>query len=118
MTTDRDYLDYFEDIAVAAEKIAQFVQGMTYEQFARDDKTAYAVVRALEIIGEAAKKIPSPVKEEHSAIPWRGMMGIRDKLIHDYFGVNLEVVWKTAWEDVPSLATQVRCVLREKAKKS
>lgn len=77
--------------------------GMTFEQFSQDDKTAYAVVRALEIIGEATKKIPDAVRDQYPQIPWREMAGMRDKLIHDYFGVNLGVVWKTVQEDLPLL---------------
>ena len=113
MTFKRIYLDYLEDIIDATEKISQFIEGMTYEQFAKDAKTAYAVIRALEMIGEAAKQIPSSIREQYPDIAWREVTGIRDKLIHNYFGVNLEVVWKTAVEDVPNLVSQVRHILNE-----
>ncbi len=76
---------------------------MTYEQFSADEKTAYAVIRAIEIIGEAAKNIPEQVRRE--------MAGMRDKLIHDYFGVNLAVVWKTASERLPELEPMLRDML-------
>jgi uncharacterized protein with HEPN domain len=116
MTAPRVYFDYLEDILDAANNIAQFIEGFTYEQFARDTKTAFAVIRGLEIIGEAAKQIPLSVREQHAEVPWREMSGIRDKLIHDYFGVNLLAVWKTAAEDLPNLVTIVRGMLAEKEK--
>lgn len=84
---------------------------MPLDQFVADDKTIFAVVRALEIVGEAAKRIPQEVRDQHSEIPWREMTGMRDKLTHDYFGVNVEVVWKTVIEDLPDLATKIQAML-------
>ncbi len=85
---------------------------MTYERFAQDAKTVFAVIHALEIIGEATKKIPPFVRENYTKVPWRAMAGMRDKLIHEYF-VNLVVVWKTASEDVPNLEPVIRRILME-----
>jgi uncharacterized protein with HEPN domain len=104
----RDYRDYLQDMLGATEKVAAFVQGMTRGQFLEDEKTQFAVVRGLEIIGEAAKKIPDSVKVKHPQVPWREVAGMRDKLVHDYFGVNAEVVWRTAVEDVPRIAVSLR----------
>ena len=86
---------------------------MDYEAFARDDKTIFAVVRALEIIGEASKKVSDELKEQYSSLPWREMAGMRDKLVHDYFGVNVEVVWKSVAEDLPALKSQVQQMLAQ-----
>ena len=79
------------DIQEAAGHIEQFIAGMTWTQFSQDQKTIYAVVRAFEIIGEAAKKIPPPVRKRYAPVSWKQMADMRDKLIHEYFGVNLPV---------------------------
>jgi len=113
MRDDRIHEDYLDDILEAAAKVAKFIKGMTFEQFQQDDKTLFAVVRALEIIGEATKRIPDSVRRDYPEIPWREMAGMRDKLIHDYLGVDEEQVWKTAAEDLPSLIPIIRRLLAE-----
>lgn len=111
MMPEREYTDYLEDILNAIEKAASFIEGMKFEQFSRDDKTAFAVIRALEIVGEAAKNIPERIRASYPEMPWREMAGIRDKLIHGYFGVDLKVVWKTVTEDLPPLAPEISRIL-------
>ncbi len=115
MTRSREFLDYVADIQEAAENISQFIAGMTWTQFAQDQKTIYAVVRAFEIIGEAAKKVPPSVRKRHAKVPWKQMAGMRDKLIHEYFGVNYQVLWKTAQEDIPPVRPLIAKVLKEEA---
>jgi uncharacterized protein with HEPN domain len=86
---------------------------MSYEAFVVDDKTVFAVVRALEIVGEATKRIPQSIRDRYPEVPWRSMACIRDKLIHDYVSVNLEVVWKTVTEDLPALLPMIQRILDE-----
>jgi len=99
----RTILDYLNDIVDSMDKAQEFVGGMTYDDFFREDKTQFAVVRALEIIGEASKKIPVPIREKYPQIPWRSITGMRDKVVHEYFGLDLRVIWKTVKEDVPAV---------------
>ena len=113
MNSEREYIDYLEDILDAISKITKFIEGMTSDQFAKDDKTSYAVIRALEIIGEATKHIPDHVRQKYTKVSWREMAGIRDKLIHDYFGVNIEVVWKTVTEDLSGLKSEIMRILAD-----
>jgi uncharacterized protein with HEPN domain len=103
MRPERIYVDYLRDIRDHAQKAVDFMQGVSGDDFLRDEKTVFAVIRALEVVGEATKKIPDELRNKYPVIPWREMAGMRDKLVHDYFGVNLMVVWKTATEDMPLL---------------
>ena len=111
MTYKREFKDYINDIYDAINKIQKFTKNMNFEEFTSDDKTIYAVIRCFEIIGEATKKLPKNVKNEYTNIPWHEMSGIRDKLIHEYFGANLEVVWKTIIEDLPELKQTIKKIV-------
>jgi uncharacterized protein with HEPN domain len=110
---DRIFTEYLEDILDAISKIREFIGNMDSTTFSNDEKTSFAVIRALEIVGEASKNIPEEVRSSHPDLPWREMAGIRNKLIHDYFGVNLAVVWKTVKEDLPTLEPKIRSILEE-----
>lgn len=118
MSQKREYLDYLADIQEAVGSILDFTQDMTWEQFEQDRKTVYAVVRAFEIIGEATKKVPMPVRKRHTKLPWKQMAGMRDKLIHEYFGVNYQVLWKTVQKDIPPLQAHITKVLKQESKKA
>jgi len=98
-----EFLDYIEDIIGAMNDALSFVKDMEYDVFLRDKKTIYAINRALEIIGEATKNIPASVKNRYPQIPWKKMAGMRDKVIHEYFGVDLKRVWSTVKKDIPDL---------------
>jgi uncharacterized protein with HEPN domain len=113
MTPERSYVDHLEDILTAAQKGIAFLGSMSLTEFSADERTAFAVVRALEILGEAAKRIPTDIRDKYPTVPWRAMADIRDKLIHDYFNVNLEVVWKTVKEDLPALVPQIEQIVHE-----
>jgi uncharacterized protein with HEPN domain len=109
----RVYWDYVKDISDSIEDAQEFVKGYTFEDFKNDKKTIYAVIRAIEVIGEATKKIPRSIRDKYPDIPWKDMAGMRDKLIHEYFGVDVEVLWKTAQQDLPTLRVLISEVMGE-----
>ena len=98
----RDKL-YAGHILKAIEDIEEYTDGMDFERFSKDKLVQDGVMRKLEIIGEASKRLSSEIRDSAKNIPWKEICGMRDKLIHDYFGVNLMAVWKTAKEDTPAL---------------
>jgi uncharacterized protein with HEPN domain len=109
MKSDAVYLRHILD---AIHRIQSYVAGVAYDQFLRDNLLQDGVVRQLEIIGEAARNVSSPFQEAHPELPWSHMVGIRNKLIHDYFQVNLFIVWDTVHTDLPPLKQQVGRILK------
>lgn len=107
----RDASIYLQDILDNIDKAVSFVSDMTYEDFECDEKTFYAVVRCIEIIGEASKNLPENIKKEHPNVPWRDIARMRDKVIHAYFGVNTLRVWQVVKEDLPKLGPIVKIAL-------
>lgn len=103
--------DYLGDILDAMDKAEDFTGSMDLQAFKNDDKTVFAVIRSLEIIGEAAKKVPAHLRRRFPDIPWKSLAGMRDKLIHDYVGVSLEVVWRTVKEDIPAVRPRLNEML-------
>ena len=91
----REYFDFLMDMHDNASRAIKFATGMNYETFAKDDKTVYAVIRAIEIIGEAASKLPKEILTKYPVLPWRDIIGMRNKLVHAYFGVKMVVIWQT-----------------------
>jgi uncharacterized protein with HEPN domain len=107
---------YLRDILQNMQDTQEFVAGLSYEGFVRDKKTLNAVVRSIEIIGEAAKNIPDGVRSKYTDIPWKEMAGMRDLLIHFYFGVDPEAVWIAVKERIPVLMPVIERILQEISK--
>ncbi len=110
----RGDIEFLSDIQEAIRRIGLYAQDTDYENFLEDIKTQDAVIRNLEIIGEAAKNISDDFKGKYPRIPWKDLAGIRDKLVHHYFGVNLEVVWYIIQDDLPPLKEEIRRILEQK----
>jgi len=89
---------------------------MSYEQFIKDKKTLNAVVRSIEVIGEASKRLPLSLKAKNSELPWREITGMRDKLIHAYFGMDTETIWKTVKENIPQLKQTIKKMAKDQEK--
>jgi len=103
----RDPRLYIDDILEATRKIEKYVKGLTFEELKENSLVVDGVVRNLEIIGEAAKNIPAEVKQEYPDIEWKKISGLRDVLAHEYFGVDLEVVWNIVTEKIPALKKNI-----------
>ena len=99
----RDYRDYLDDILTSMDEVAEFTRGQTYESFAQDKKTVNAVIRSLEVAGEAAKSLPAGLRAKCPDVPWKRMSGMRDKRVHHYFGVDLRIVWSVVTDEFPPL---------------
>lgn len=110
--SDRRDRDYIEDIRAAIERIRRYTAGVSYAQFVEDEKTQDAVIRNLEVIGEAAKSVSGSIRRDNPAIPWKDLAGVRDKLIHQYFGVNHAIVWKIIQDELPPLLHGLEEILK------
>ncbi|MBS3069495.1 DUF86 domain-containing protein [Candidatus Micrarchaeota archaeon] len=105
------------DILEQIDAIGQFIKGhKDAASFSKDQKAVYACARALEILGEAAKNLPKEMTEKYPEIPWKNIIGMRDKLIHAYSGIDLEILWKTASERAPEIRPAIRKMLQEQEK--
>jgi uncharacterized protein with HEPN domain len=105
--------DYLNDTLEMIANIGEFTKSLTFEEFKKDKKTVYAVIRCLEVIGEASKQIPSNVKKHYEQIPWEDIAAMRNKLIHEYFGADVEIIWHTVQEDLGPLEAAVKEIVKE-----
>jgi len=112
MNAERTASEYLQDILNSAKHCQEFIDGLTFDQFVTDLRTQYAVVRALEIIGEATKNLSIELRESNPAIPWKLMTGMRDRLIHGYIEVNLTLVWNTVTKELPDIVPKVESVIK------
>jgi uncharacterized protein with HEPN domain len=106
----KDDFAYVEHILLCISKIQEYTKNIEQTEFNKNELIQDAVIRNIEIIGEATKKISANLKSQYREIPWKEMSGMRDKLIHDYFGVDVEVVWKTVKEDIPYLKSLIQSI--------
>jgi uncharacterized protein with HEPN domain len=109
----RKFVHYLEDIVSAAAKIQLYTQGMDCAAFTKNALVTDAVLRNLEVIGEAAKKVPRPIRTQYPQVEWKKIGALRDILIHEYFGVNFEILWDIISNKVPILRGQIEQILEE-----
>ena len=111
MKKERDIRLYLDDILEAVGKIERYTEGLDFEQFRKDEKTGDAVIRNFSVIGEAVKQIPPSIRKKYPDIPWKIIAGMRDKLVHEYFGIRYDVVWETIELRLPSLRVAIKQIL-------
>jgi uncharacterized protein with HEPN domain len=115
MEDERLYQDYLQDMLEAMTKAREFLGEMSLQEFKHDERTAFAVIRALEMLGEAARHIPDEIRLNNPDVPWGDMTGMRNVLIHDYLEVDLETVWLTVRNDLPDAEKEIRHMIEEEA---
>lgn len=108
-----EFLDYVEDILDAMDKAEILLESVTYDQFEADFRINFAMVRALEIIGEATKRLPMSLRQEYPDIPWKNMAGMRDRIIHGYDAVDLEIVWDVVKRDIPQIKPRLQQIVSD-----
>ena len=111
--SERYTRDSLRDMVEAGQRIREYTEGMNYANFRKDYKTQDAVIRNIEILGEAAKSIPDEFRAKFPGVPWRAMAGMRDRLIHHYFGINLEIVWQVVEGELSEVIEQIQDILNQ-----
>ncbi|HOV83109.1 MAG TPA: DUF86 domain-containing protein [Methanothrix sp.] len=113
MRGKRSYLNSLQDMIDHALKAEAFIRDKTIDDLMQDEVLLFAVARALEVIGEASKQVPASIKDQYPQVPWRSIAGMRDKIIHQYFGIDAEVLWATVKDDLPNMRLEVSNMLQE-----
>ena len=108
---ERNYTMYLQDLLLAMSRIAEYLDGFTFDQFKKDYKTVDAVIRNFEIIGEAAKNLPDHIKENNSDLPWDEMYLLRNKVSHEYFGIDYEIIWDVCINHLPENRIQIQSII-------
>ena len=114
----KDDTVYLKHILDAIQQIEQYLQGVTKEQFLQTKLLQDGVVRELEIIGEASRNLSEELRQKHSDIPWRQIIGMRNRIIHEYFDVDLEIVWEVTEKDLPDLKARIQAILQEQGRQT
>lgn len=109
--SERDTILYLEDIALSMKRVQEYIQGLSFQQFKWDFKTVDAVIRNFEIIGEASKNLPRELKDKYSNIPWEEMYRLRNRISHEYFGIDHEILWDIATKHLPKNFSDILIVL-------
>ncbi len=112
---NRNYLMYLEDIITSMDRIAEYIDGLSFDEFKKDYKTADAVIRNFEVIGEASRNLPIEIRSKYEDVPWDEMYLLRNKVSHEYFGIDYEIIWDVATNYLPENKSQIERILqREK----
>lgn len=109
----RDHKVFLQDVLDAIANVAEFVGALTLDEFKADKKTLHAVIRNLEVIGEAVKGVPSELRQRHPQVPWQRIAGLRDILIHRYFEIDIDIVWDIVQNKLPELKEHLQAILGE-----
>jgi uncharacterized protein with HEPN domain len=113
----REYIHFLEDISLAIDKIGRYTKGLDLEGFSKNEMVIDAVIRNFEVIGEAVNNIPDDVKADYPDVEWSETVGFRNVMIHDYFGIDVEAIWDTIEENIPTLKEHITAVLKEEQEK-
>ena len=111
MKEKRTIMDYLNDIKEYSEAVIQFTNNITYEDFVKDMKTKFATVRALEVVGEATKNIPEKSRKKYPNISWKAIAGTIDKIAHEYFGIDYQIVWEVSKNKIPELIEEINKII-------
>jgi len=115
--TERNYVMYIEDIINCIEKIERYVGELSYQNFVKNSLVFDATIRNLEVIGEASKNISEEIINQYPEVPWKSMIGLRNILIHEYFGIDPEIIWEIIKTDLPKTKPFILQILRELKKR-